>query len=155
MNLGIVIILFLFSHSAVAESPSWEKWEKDNSIARHGSFLVIDQPDEPFCYLKQSYYQNTNLMELARVKGNTRLTLPFLSGVEGDVIYWVDSGKKYSIPVDRYSAVLHESALSEMKAGNVLFVQVKPTGEKSKVQRFRLNGFTAAVKSLQDPKCSD
>lgn len=153
------VLLFALSvvtgNYAFANTPTWEKWEQDNSVEHNGSFLVIDQPNQPFCYIKQSYYNNTDLMELVRIKGKTRVTLPFLSGTVGKLFYWVDSGEKYSATPDGRGINLAENVFDEMKAGNILYVQVTPVGEAIRTQEFRLNGFTASIAALDNPKCND
>ena len=56
--------LMLFAPFAEAVSPKWTDWDHSNSVAREGQWLVIRQPDEGFCYIKQGYDGYSDKMDL-------------------------------------------------------------------------------------------
>lgn len=143
----------------VAIAQSWSSWEQDNAVSQHKSFLVIKQPGEGFCYVKQSYDNDTSKMELSFQGTSPDIVTPFYRGIDEDVNYWVDDGPKYTVPNSKISGAnsfeLAAKIVDKMKAGRILYVRVKPSGKPTRTQKFTLLGFTAATQVLASRKCQD
>ncbi len=151
---GTMAALFLVGVPAYAAD--WSEWEIKNSVAREGDFLVIRQPGEGFCYVKQSYYAHPGKMELSMKADNKPfIPLPFFRGLDGDVTYWVDDRSIRIIRENkaRNPLMLAEEVVPELKTGATLTVRVKPVGQPTREQRFSLRGFTAATRWLDTPEC--
>jgi invasion protein IalB len=148
---------FIGVPSAFGVSPQWSDWERANSVAKEGQWLVIRQPNEGFCYIKQSYDGYSNKMDLSMKKdGIPYLTTPFFRGIEGDVSYWVDDGPVRIVQEKAASALgikLSKNIVPELKAGVTLHVRVKPVGSSTIEQTFDLTGFTAASAWLGSDRC--
>jgi len=150
------VLLLLFVQLAAA-NPSWSEWEKSNSLSKHGHWLVIRQPNEGFCYIKQSYDGQNKKMELSIKKDHIpHLVTPFYRGVQGDVTYWVDDGPVRIVKeenVSNFGIELQKQIFPELKKGQKLHVRVNPVGDGTMEQVFDLTGFTAASKWLGCEKC--
>ena len=155
---ALVIVL---SAVAVADAagPTWSEWEHKHAVAHEGQFLVIHQPGEAFCYLKQSYEDDTGKMELSMKRdGVPYLVTPFFRGIEGDISYHVNDGPVRIVPENPKNNMgfnLSTDAVPEMKRGGMLSIRVKPTGEATREQRFELRGFSAAAQWLDKPTCRE
>jgi hypothetical protein len=150
-----MILCSLAATEALAQS--WSQWERDNAVSQHKAFLVIKQPGEGFCYVKQSYDDDKNKMELAFRGRNPAILMPFLRGIDGDAQYWVDGKPLRSVASSEISEAgyfeLATEVVSSMKAGLILYVRVKPVGQPVTTQEFSLLGFTAAAKMLTSDEC--
>lgn len=151
----LVIALFITSPPRAAD---WSKWERDNAVAKERDWLVIRQPGEGFCYLKQSYDRDTSKMEMTTGRsGIPALVTPFYRGITGSVIYQVDDREPGRIPAPRIENAaliqLPKSIIPAMKSGRQLKVQVTPTGQAPTTQVFSLSGFTAASEWLEREEC--
>lgn len=145
--------------ATVGLAQGWTDWEQENAVARHRDFLVIKQPDRGFCYVKQSYANDAEKMELMYQGDAPHISTPFLSGIEGSVRYWVDNGTKRTVHSDDFSSTqsfhLSKSVVPEMKAGHALFIKVDPSKRPVRTQRLSLMGFTAASKEISTATCQD
>lgn len=143
--------------SGAAEAPTWSDWERAHAVAHEGQWLVIRQPGEGFCYVKQSYEDSTDKMELSMKKdGVPHLVTPFFRGIQGDVSYHIKDGPVRIVPEAEASALgikLSSTVVSEMMQGGTLSVRVKPVGQSTVEQRFDLRGFAAAAQWLNRPAC--
>ncbi len=118
--------------------------------------MVIMQPGSGFCYVKQSYHDDTSKMELIFREASLRVVTPYYAGIEGDVKYRVDDGperivKNAEIRRDN-SFELSIDVVSEMKTGRTLHIRVKPNGQPARTQSFSLLGFAAAAQALGEPE---
>ncbi|MBT3549645.1 MAG: hypothetical protein HOO19_16410 [Rhodospirillaceae bacterium] len=141
----------------IASAQSWTNWERQNSVTKSGDWMVIKQPGAGFCYLKQSYNDQTGKMELSmKADYHPFVPLPFYRGLDGDVIYRVDDGALRIIPQNRARnpLLLSKEIVPELKSGSVLTIRVKPVGRTPIEQRFSLRGFTAATAWLNKPVCN-
>ena len=140
------------------QAAEWSDWERAHAVARHRDFLVIRDPEDGGCYLKQSYHGQTNRMELLMAgDGVPVLTTPFYGGIDDDLIYAIDKGPEKRIRSGGVSIgkslALPKAVLPELRAGWVLKVKVKPVGQPWLEQRFSLKGFTAASRRLHAKPC--
>lgn len=153
----LAIVIALSGTEALAQS--WSSWERDNAVSQHKAFMVIRQPGEGFCYVKQSYNNDTNKMELSFQGASPTIVTSFYRGLDGEVQYWVDDGPKRTVPNSEISGTnsfeLAVDVVGQMKAGRTLYVRVKPSGRPTRTQKFSLLGFTAATRALSGPKCRD
>ena len=153
--MDLMILCPLAATEALAQS--WSQWERDNAVSQHKAFLVIKQPGEGFCYVKQSYDNDKNKMELAFRGRNPAILMPFLRGIDGDVQYWVDAIPPRIVADSEISEAgyfeLAADVVGSMKAGLNLYVRVKPVGQPVIKQEFSLLGFTAAAKMLTSDEC--
>jgi hypothetical protein len=119
--------------------------------------MVIRQPSEGFCYVKQSYHDDESKMELFYKGASPTILTPFFSGIDGDVRYWVDDGPErivQSSEIGRGSSFeLAVDVVGEMKAGQVLHIKLRPRREQTRLQSFSLLGFAAAARDLGGPEC--
>ena len=141
---------------AYAATPTWTNWERANSVAKHGQWLVIRQPNDGFCYIRQSYDRYSNEMDLSMKKdGVPWLSTPFWRGIQGDVSYRVDDGPVRIVPEKEGASGIELSSdvVPELKRGRRLTVRVKPVGSRTLEQTFDLRGFAAASELLGSPKC--
>ena len=156
-TLTIAIVVALSSTGAMAQS--WSNWERDHAVSQHKAFLVIKQPGEGFCYVKQSYDNDSNKMELSFKGASPTIVTPAYRGIDGDVRYWIDGGAKYTVPSSDISGAnsfeLPANVVDQMKAGRILHVRVKPSGQPIRTQNFSLLGFTAATRVLSGQECQD
>ena len=152
------ISLLSICSSTNTMAQSWSQWEQQNSVGQHKAFLVIKQPGEGFCYVKQSHDSDTTKMEL-RFKGNAPVIITPYRGIDGDVQYWVDDNPKWTVTgseIDMPNSIeLVTDVVTEMKAGQTLYVYVKPSGMPERTQGFSLSGFTAAARALNGPECRE
>jgi hypothetical protein len=144
--------------SSAGVAQDWSSWERQHAVGRYGEFLVIKQPGEGFCYATQSYESDPSKMTLS-LKGETpSIATPFFRGIDGAPVYWVDDGSKRQVASAEVTAAgsfrLSPEVVGELRAGQVLYVQVKPTGEPSVTQEFSLRGFTAVSRMLSSPACT-
>jgi hypothetical protein len=157
LNYGAALVAMIALCSSNAKSESWSNWELKNSIGQKKAFLVIKQPGEGFCYVKQSYENDPDKMSLTYSGGAPSIITPFLYGIEGDVQYWVDNNPKYTIfskEIDgTRSFNLSKDIMGELRAGNYLNIRIKPKRDSIRTQRFSLQGFTAATYMLSSKKC--
>jgi len=141
----------------VLAGPSWSEWERANSVAHEGDWLVIRQPDEGFCYIKQSYDADPSKIVMLMKKDRVPyLVTPFFHGVEGDVSYQVDSQPLRLVQESKATQVpiaLSGEVVPEMEKGTRLRVRVKPKGKPTLEQIFSLRGFSAASKRLGSDTC--
>lgn len=153
----LAVVSALSATGAMAQS--WSSWERDHAVSQHKAFLVIKQPGEGFCYVKQSYDNDTSKMELSFQGASPTIVTPFYRGIDGDVQYWVDDGPKRTVPNSEISGAnsfeLAADAVGQMKAGRTLYVRVKPSGQPTRTQKFSLLGLTAATQALSGHKCQD
>ena len=159
-SIGLVVFAIVVSLALTeVQGQSWSSREQDNAISRHGAFMVILQPGEGFCYVKQSYHDDTSKMELTFKGASPIILTPFFSGLDGDVQYWVDDSPKRTVrnsTIGRGSSFeLAVDIVGEMKSGRTLHIRVKPRGRQARTQRFSLLGFAAAARVLADRKCQD
>ncbi len=146
-------VSFLVTNIASAVQPKWERWDIANSVAKEGNWLVVRQPDEGFCYLKQGYDGYEDKLEIIVKKdGIPILISPFFRGIEGNVKYWIDGGEDRTIPPSMVLK-LPQSLVPEMKRGSSLYVEFKPVGYGLKKQRLSLSGFTKAFNWLGSAEC--
>ena len=158
LSLAAFSAAIAFSTSlAFAATPRWTDWERANSVAKHGQWLVIRQPNEGFCYIRQSYDGYSDKMDLSMKKdGVPYLSTPFFRGIQGDVSYRVDDGPVRIVPEKEASAIgieLSSDVVPELKRDRRLTVRVKPVGRRTLEQTFDLRGFAAASELLGSPKC--
>lgn len=151
--LGIVLAI-----SSPVFAADWTQWELDNSVAREQDWLVIRQPGEGFCYLKQSYASDSTKMEMTTGRsGIPALVTPFYQGIRGNITYQVDDrepGLISAADIENASLIpLPRSLTAALKAGRELRVRVTPVGEAPQTQVFSLLGFTAASKWLERDIC--
>ena len=151
--LGMALAITSPSHAA-----DWSKWERGNAVAQERDWLVIRQPGEGFCYLKQSYDRDTSKMEMTTGRsGIPALVTPFYRGITGTVIFQVDDHEPGRIPASRIENAaliqLPKSLIPALKSGRQLKVQVTPTGHAPRTETFSLLGFTAASKWLERAEC--
>lgn len=137
--------------------PAWSDWERANSLAQEGNWLVIRQPGEGFCYIQQDFEGARDKMGLS-MKRDARpyLTTPFFRGIEGDVTYQVDNKPMRLVLEKDASALgikLSPDVVPEMQHGTLLKVRVKHRGQPVLEQRFELRGFAAAVLWLDRSAC--
>lgn len=153
----LALVLAIGATNAIAQS--WSRWERQHAVSQQKTFLVIKQPGEGFCYVKQSYDNDTSKMELIFSGSAPLIITPFYRGIDGDVKYWVDSDPKRTVSSSEINGTssfkLATDVVNEMKAGQTLYVRVKPLGEPERTQEFSLLGFTAAVRALNGPECQE
>lgn len=148
------VVLSTFSLD-VAYSQQWTEWEHENSVAQHGSFLVINNFDE-FCFVKQSYAEQPGRFEFMTKGEGFVLLNPHFMGFSEDVTYWIDSGTKHTLPAsvgDEFSFELTDLQLDRLEAGTELFIKVSPRGERPRVHSISLSGFGEAYKMLGSESC--
>lgn len=149
----------IFPSVSYAASPSWSEWERANSIAKEGQWLVVRQPNEGFCYIKQGYEGHSEQMDLSmKIDGIPYLTTPFYRGIEGDVSYQVDDGPTRIVPEDKASSLgikLSSELVPELRRGKELTVRVKPVDQNTLEQKFDLSGFSAASDMLGNSVCRE
>jgi hypothetical protein len=136
----------------------WSQWELENAVAKERDWLVIRQPPEGFCYLKQSYTSDPSKMEMTTGRsGVPTIITPFFKGVQGSVRYQVDNNTPREIPVSQLEhpsvIELPRDLVPVLKAGQQLTVRVTPIGESPRTQTFSLLGFTAASRWLEREEC--
>ena len=140
------------------QAANWSAWEQQHAVARQQDFLVIRDPADGSCYLKQSYYGEPEAMELVMASdGVPILTTPYYAGIEGDVVYAVDQGAERrlgggGVSVGK-SLALPRALVPQLKAGWTLRVRVQPVGQPPREQQFSLKGFTAAARRLHTKPC--
>lgn len=137
--------------------PEWTAWEQANAVSQEGDWLVVRQPDEGHCYLKQSFDGYVDVMEL-KVPPDRRpeLSLPFLRGLPKEVRYAVDKGPMRTVPEGDIGPVithLPESLIPVMAQGRVLEIEADPLAKPVVRQSFSLEGFTAALDWLGSEEC--
>ena len=150
-------IVLLFG-ATVAHGQDWTKWELENALSRERDWLVIRQPGEGTCYIKQSYNQDSTKMEMmVGVSGTPAIITPFFRGISGGIEYWVDDREPRVITasqIEHTAAIeLPRDLVPALRAGTRLFVQVTPRGEGTRTQAFSLLGFTAAMRWLESDQC--
>lgn len=148
-----LLVLGTASHGA-----NWSQWERENAVVQERDWLVIRQPGEGFCYVKQSYDNDLSKMEISvGQEGIPAIVTPFFRGIIGGIAYQVDDGPVYQVPASEIEQAnlihLAPDLIPEMKAGQQLFVRVHPVGEEPRTQAFSLLGFTAALKVLDREDC--
>ncbi|MES9858909.1 MAG: hypothetical protein ABW166_20265 [Sedimenticola sp.] len=144
---------FLVTNIASAVQPKWEQWDVANSVAKEGSWLVVRQPDEGFCYIKQGYDGYGDKLEVIVKKDEIPILIsPFFRGIEGSVTYWVDDGEARTIPASMVLKLPH-SLVQKMKRGSSLYIEFRPVGYGLKKQRLSLSGFTKAFSWLGSSEC--
>lgn len=155
--LALAVGLLGMLGTTAPHAQDWSDWERDNAVSQHKDFLVIRQPGEGFCYVKQSYKNDTNKMELSFKGDAPYVATPFYRGIDGHVEYRVDDGNTRIIKNSAISGTnsfdLSENVVPEMKAGLKLYVKVNPVGKRTRTQSFSLLGFTAASQELNTEKC--
>jgi len=146
------------NYKVIKANPNWSSWELNNAVCQHKDFLIIKQPLDSTCFIKQSYENNKSMMELSFIGKFPTITTPYINGIEKSVLYWVDSNPKRSVETsdinEVYSFNLNTDVVEEMKSGKVLYVQIKPLGLQERIQQFSLQGFTVAIHELNGHKCS-
>jgi len=157
---SLAVLAIVVSLGAVKiRGQNWSEWERANAIGRHGDFLVIKQPGEDFCYVKQSYQDDPSRMELIFEGVFPSILTSFTSGLDDEVQYWVDDGPKRVIPNSRTNEGrafnLAADLVGEMKAGQTLHIRVKPNGQQIRTQNFSLLGFAAAAEVLAGTGCQE
>jgi hypothetical protein len=153
---GVIFAISVLVVAIDIRGQSWSPRERENAISQHGAFMVIMQPGSGFCYVKQSYYDDTSKMELIFREASLSVVTPYYAGIEGDVKYRVDDGperivKNSEIRRD-HSFDLSPDVVGEMKTGNLLHIRVKPKGQPARTQSFSLLGFAAAARELAGPE---
>jgi len=154
--LGVSLGILLGWQPAFAASPSWSAWEERNSVARSGDWRVIKQEGEDFCYLKQSYENRPDLMEiLVKDSGTPFIVTPFVDGMKRHVEFHVDEDAARQINNASETRIpLPVALVPELKKGHTLSVTVTPVGRsESHTQGFSLRGFSAAYKQLSSEIC--
>ena len=153
----VLAAIDLFAPAIHAATPKWTEWEQANSVAKKGQWLVIRQPEEGFCYIKQGYDGRSDKLDLSmKLDGVPYLTTPFFHGIQGDVSYRVDNGPMRIVPESKVSGSvikLSPGVVSELRRGSMLTVRVKPAGMPTLQQTFDLRGFTAASGLLGSTAC--
>lgn len=152
----MLVALLIFSSPAL--TADWTHWELENSVAQERDWLVIRQPEEGFCYLKQSYESDPSKMELNVGRNRVpALITPFFRGIQGQLIYQVDDREPRTLAaadLDNALAIsLSPDLFPEMLAGRQLTVRVIPVGEAPRTQTFSLIGFTNASRWLERDIC--
>ncbi len=86
--------------------PKWERWDLANSVAKEGNWLVVRQPDEGFCYVKQGYdgYEDKLEIIVKKQRKGSGLDLKLSS-------WWVakyisSSGEASNLDLTLYSCIL-------------------------------------------------
>lgn len=148
-----------FASGVYAATPKWSEWEQANAVAKKGQWLVVRQPDEGLCYMKQGYEGYSDKMDLSmKLDGVPYLITPFFSGIQGDVSYRIDDGPMIIVPENNINVSVIKLSLevvSELKRGRALTVRVKPVGMSTSQQSFDLRGFTAASEFLGSSTCRE
>lgn len=144
--------------ATVAHGQDWTKWELENALSKERDWLVIEQPGEGTCYIKQSYNRDSTKMEMmVGDSGVPAIITPFFRGISGDIEYWVDDQEPRVITasqIEHTAAIeLPRDLVPALRAGTRLFVQVTPRGEGTRTQAFSLLGFTAAMRWLESDQC--
>lgn len=158
MRAWLACMALALGMAAAAEAQTWSDWELENSVAREGAWLVIKQPGEGFCYLKQSHNRDASKMELMIDRsGAPALITPFFRGLRGNLTYQVDDRDPGLIDTSKLTSAasveLPRSLVPAMKVGSVLKVRAIPVGDSPRTQTFSLKGFTAASRWLTHQSC--
>ena len=157
MNFKLITLslILVISFEANAVNPVWGGWDRANSVAKEKSWLVIRQPNEGFCYIKQGYDGYSDKLEIIIKKDNVPVLIsPFYRGLEGKVEYCVDKGQVRNVPAELIIK-LSSSLVPELKNGSRLTVKFKPVGKRSMQQEFSLSGFTKAHAWLDSTVCKE
>ncbi|MCU7829422.1 MAG: hypothetical protein KZQ85_10185 [Candidatus Thiodiazotropha sp. (ex Myrtea sp. 'scaly one' KF741663)] len=150
---ALLVVSLAFSSMSIAVEPKWEKWDTANSVAKEGYWLVVRQPEEGFCYIKQGYDGYSNKMELIMKRDNEPVLIsPFFQGIEGEIIYRVDEGEVRKIPSSPILQLSNE-VVPELNDGNYLSIEFKPAGYQTQQQKFNLSGFSEAKAWLGSATC--
>ena len=156
---SLLLIALAGLSSLTVAAQDWSSWERQHAVGRYGAFMVVKQPGEGLCYATQSYESDPSKMTLSFKGESPAVATPFFRGIEGEPLYWVDDGDKHRVPTSDVTAVgsfkLSSDIVQEMRAGQVLYIQVRPRGERDITQEFSLRGFTAASKVLSSSECAD
>lgn len=143
--------------AGTSRAQKWSEWENDHAVAKHGLWLVIDAGADSTCYMKQSYDDGSDHMDLIVTRqGAIHVVTPFYRGITSEINYWVDDGARRKVPFRTGLALgfeLDPAIMPEMKAGNLLYMTVRPRGQARQRQIFILSGFTAAARKLAAPPC--
>jgi hypothetical protein len=138
----------------------WSQWEKENSIAQFGSFLVIKQPlsNPPFCYIKQSYEDIPGKMDFSMKPDRVpSLTHPFFRGIGSDLIYQVDNGPVRSIKSTdvrpMFPIYLNKKITSELISGRTLHLRFRTKGYTNIHQKVPLDGFRKSLEKIGSKIC--
>ena len=156
--LFFAVVLSFASGSSGAVAADWSQWELDHALAREGDWLVVQNPGNSACFIKQSYDSDPSLMELILGRsGIPALVTPFFQGISSDVVYQVDDRPpgviRRSDVTSPSSIELPRDIVPDLRAGFTLTVSVTPTGRPQLVQQFSLLGFTAASRWLERDVC--
>jgi len=92
-----LVALFLFSSSATADTPVWDKWHLDNAFGRYGDWLVVADPSGR-CYMLQSYGPKTdgNPPPELIIDHDDSVNLN-AAGRYDAITYQVDTGDKFTV----------------------------------------------------------
>ena len=139
-------------------APSWSPWELDNAVGQFRAFLVVRQPGENRCYIKQSFHGDDDKMELI-FDGNTlSVVTPHIPSGRWDATWWVDSGARQTLAhadiMAPNSFRLPAESLDLLRAGSYLNVRLTPAAGEPLSQTLSLLGFTAASRKLTEPECA-
>lgn len=156
--LAAILAALVLTISGPTVGADWSQWELDNSVARERDWLVIRQPGEGFCYLKQSHDNDPSKMEMIIKSGGTAsIITPFFRGISGNVTYRVDNSEPGLISaaaIENASLIeLPRNLLPKLEAGRKLHVSVAPKGGEPQTQIFSLLGLTAASQWLARDEC--
>lgn len=155
----VALAVGILSLDSRAASPNWTEWDKANAVAQKKQWLVIREPNQGFCYIRQGYDGYSDRMDLSMKKdGIPYLTTPFSGGIEGGVSYQVDDGAVRTVPDGDISTTivrLSPDVVPELRRGLVLTVRVTPDGRRTFEQKFDLRGFTAASNMFGSAICRE
>ncbi len=144
-----------------AQEPGWSNWDQEHAVAREEDWLVIKDPAQGLCYIKQGYL-GQRMMDLELDEhGALCLWGPFSPvAVDVQVQYQIDHRGQERFIARQVSNGLRlpDDLIQEMQKGYVLTVKVEsldPEQELGTVpeQEFSLLGFLAATKVLDTQKC--
>ncbi len=151
-----VLLLALVAAPAAA-APSWAPWEVDNAVGQFRAFLVVRQPGENRCYVKQSFHGDDGKMELIFDGDALTVVTPHIPSARWNATWWVDSGARQTLAhadiMAPNSFRLPADSLGDLRAGNYLNVRVTPEAGEPLSQTLSLLGFTAASRKLSEPDC--
>jgi hypothetical protein len=145
------------SFAGPALAANWSEWELKNAVSRQKDWLVIRDPDDNYCYLKQSHHDEPWKMEfIVGPIGKPSILSPY-SDLSGQIVFLVD--KNPPVIIEAWSLAMESlidlptDILPQLKAGLALEVSVEPKEQGPKTQSFSLVGFSAALRWLNRPEC--
>lgn len=154
-HLATLFFALIAASDAIATEPTWNARDKANSVALEIAWLVIRQPNEGSCYIKQGYDGHPDKIEIIVKDDNTiYLQSPFFHEIDSGITYWVDKGPARKAPIG-LSLRLSSDLIPELIRGAILTVEFKPVGREAMQQQFSLYGFTKAHEWLSSSTCKE